>query len=222
MSWVHGREMGWIKSGLVRKETALRLGTRAFGMTRLAMGYMELNSRVWSLGMRRLRMERSNWSVTPRRRWHQRSAEETISLKMWSSTWFSVIEISRCREAFLARVSQLSKEDFQICRRHDWRIDRLDQRNDVFVATVLQELQTWQRRSGAWRESGTMKSWSGKQNWKIWAHKSTGKFPAGDCKALLCARADFWDNKSICRRCLSLMRWSSDSWVSDSFESRFS
>lgn len=172
--------------------------------------------------MRRLRTERSNWFDTPRRRWYQRSAEETISLKIWSSTLLSVIEMSRCREVVLARVSQLSKEDFQTCRRHDWRIDRLDQRSDVFVATVLQELQTWQRRSGAWRGSGMMNSSSGKQNRKIWAHKSTGKFPMDEFKALLRAKADFWDNKSICRRCRSLMRWSSDSWVFDSFESSFS
>jgi hypothetical protein len=123
--------------------------------------------------------------------------------------------MSRCSKAFPERVNQLSREDFQIYRRDDWRIERLDQRRDVFVATVLQELQTWQRRSGASRGFGMMNSCSGKQRRKIWTHNSTGKFPMDEFKALQRARADFWDNKSICRRCCSPMRRSSKSWVSD-------
>ena len=85
----------------------------------------------------------------------------------------------------------------------------------MFAAMVLQEVQTWQRRSGAWRGLGMMKSWSGKQSRKIWAHSSTGKFLKGEFKSVVEARTDFWGDKSICGR------WSSGSWISDSFESRF-
>ena len=143
---------------------------------RLSREKSQLISKEWRFGSGLLSIEVRRTSDIFSLRWRHRSAVEKITWRMWRSAMGLMYvgkEISKERDAFADRWSQVSKQSFQMF--HPWlEIDKEAQRRGVPIATSLHGLQTRQSKSGESRGLGTTKLVSGKHRRKMRDHSSIG------------------------------------------------
>jgi len=217
VSWLQGSVSGCGYSDFVRSDTVFSWGAWVPWISSGAIGYVELNSSLCNTGMwDSLSIARRRLSGMFNLRWYHLSAVEVISCTIPASkagSMYAGMDMSRERYAFSDRFNQHSREDFHMFLRQDPRMENLDHRRGVPVATLLHGLQIWHSSKGACRGFGWTNSSSGKHRKNICAHNSMGSLPCGDSASLRRrSRVSVRESRSTCIRLRCLMRSARDIW----------